>query len=229
LQYICLILLQNDWAYIALPSFLRQTKTLNEGIALDKHIGRRLEGTGIFRDAQTMSRNGIFFMSTTGHKAKAPKTVDIGILSVSTTRGLVDDESGHWIKKRCEKKGHRVVYHDVVSDDAPLIADAVKRVITVYAPQAIIVSGGTGISARDVTIEAVRPLFSKELTAFGALFSYLSYEEIESAALLSRATAGLIGETMVFCIPGSLSACKLACEELILPELGHMVKHIVSG
>jgi molybdenum cofactor biosynthesis protein B len=72
-------------------------------------------------------------------------------------------------------------------------------------------------------------MFTKELTAFGALFTYLSYEDIDSAALLSRATAGLVGRTLVFCMPGSLKACKLACEELIFPELGHLVKHVQEG
>ncbi len=76
-----------------------------------------------------------------------------------------------------------------------------------------------------MTIEAIRPLFAKELTAFGNLFAHLSYEEIHSAAILSRACDGVIGKTVVFCIPGSLNACKLACDKLILPELGHLIRH----
>jgi molybdenum cofactor biosynthesis protein B len=87
-------------------------------------------------------------------------------------------------------------------------------------------TGGTGISPKDVTIEAVRPLFEKELTAFGTLFTQLSFEEIDSAAILSRATAGIIKQTMIFCMPGSIKACKLACNSLIFPELGHLLKHI---
>jgi molybdenum cofactor biosynthesis protein B len=90
-------------------------------------------------------------------------------------------------------------------------------------------TGGTGISYRDVTIEAVKPLFQKELTAFAALFAHLSYEEIDSGAIMSRAAAGLIGKTAVFCMPGSLKACKLACKALIFPELGHIVKHVNDG
>ena len=168
-------------------------------------------------------------MSTKAHKARAVKSVNVAILSVSSTRSLGDDKSGHWIKKQVEKKGHTVIYHDVVPDHKDGIANAVNRILEIHTPHAILMSGGTGISPRDVTIEAVKPMFSKELTAFGALFSMLSYEEIDSAALLSRATAGLIGQTVVFCMPGSLKACKLACQDLIIPELGHLVKHALEG
>ena len=92
--------------------------------------------------------------------------------------------------------------------------------------QALLVTGGTGITPKDVTIEAIKPLFDKEMTAFGALFAQLSYEEIDSAAILSRAVAGTIGNTVVYCMPGSRKACQLACRVLIFPELGHVVAHI---
>jgi molybdenum cofactor biosynthesis protein B len=168
-------------------------------------------------------------MSTKEHKARAPKSLVLAILTVSSTRSLTDDKSGHWMKKRAEKKKHKVVFHEVVADNKETIADTIRLVIQEHAPQVVLVSGGTGISPADVTIEAIRPFFTKELTAFGPLFTQLSYEEIDSAALLSRATAGLIGQTLVFCIPGSLKACKLACRELIFPELGHLVKHAHEG
>ena len=93
-------------------------------------------------------------------------------------------------------------------------------------PDILLTSGGTGITPKVVTIETIRPMFKKELTAFSALFSQLSMEEIGSAAMMSRATAGVIGSTAVFCMPGSLPACKLACERLIFPELGHIAKHL---
>ena len=105
----------------------------------------------------------------------------------------------------------------------------IKEAIEKFNPHAILITGGTGISPKDVTIEAIRPMFTKELTAFGSLFAYLSFEDIDAAALLSRATAGLIDRTIVFCMPGSLKACKLACNELIFPELGHVVKHARHG
>lgn len=168
-------------------------------------------------------------ISVKKHKAKAPKTVKIGIITVSTTRSHADDKSGRWIRKRAEKEGHEVVFYDIVPDEMENISQTVNRVIQDHNPQAVLLTGGTGISGKDVTIEAVRPLFAKELTAFGPLFAQLSFEQIDSAALLSRATAGVVGETVVFCIPGSLKACKLACKALIFPELGHLVKHIHEG
>jgi molybdenum cofactor biosynthesis protein B len=165
-------------------------------------------------------------MGTKKHKAGAPKRVKVGIVSVSSTRTLKNDKSGLWIGKRARKEGHEVVLHQVVPDDAETITRTVIEAVRDHQAEAILLTGGTGISSKDVTIEAVRPLFAKELTAFGPLFSQLSFEQIDSAALLSRATAGVIENTILFCMPGSLKACKLACKALIFPELGHLVKHI---
>jgi molybdenum cofactor biosynthesis protein B len=160
------------------------------------------------------------------HKKQAPRSVTLGIISVSTTRALIDDTSGQWIREQAEEKGHKVVFHQVIPDDAKKISAMLKEKIKESKPQVILMSGGTGITKKDVTIEAVSPLFNKELSAFGPLFAKLSMEEIDSAAVMSRATAGVIGNTVVFCMPGSLNACKLACSKLIFPELGHLVKHI---
>jgi molybdenum cofactor biosynthesis protein B len=165
-------------------------------------------------------------MSSTEHKKSAPKTVKIGIITVSTTRSLKDDKSGLWISKRAKKEGHEVVFHQVIPDEIEIIARTVMDVIKDPDPQALLVTGGTGISSKDVTIEAVHPLFTKELTAFGPIFAQLSFEQIDSAAILSRATAGVIEKTILFCMPGSINACKLACKAIIFPELGHLVRHI---
>ncbi|MEE8430340.1 MAG: MogA/MoaB family molybdenum cofactor biosynthesis protein [Candidatus Desulfatibia sp.] len=165
-------------------------------------------------------------MGTKKHRAGAPKQVKIGIVTVSSTRTLQNDKSGLWIGKRARKERHQVVLHQVVPDDAEIITQTVLEAVRDYKPEVILLTGGTGVSSKDVTIEAVRPLFTKELTAFGPLFAQLSFEEIDSAALLSRATAGVFENTILFCIPGSLKACKLACKALIFPELGHLVKHI---
>ncbi len=165
-------------------------------------------------------------MGTLLHKKSAPKELKIAVLSVSTTRKLEDDKSGAWIKKQAKKEGHEVVLHQVVTDDVTAINDLLTHVTDRVHPDAVIITGGTGISPKDVTIEAVRPLFDKELTAFGPIFAQLSFEEIDSAAILSRATAGIIKGIIVFCMPGSIKACKLACNNLIFPELGHLLKHV---
>ena len=167
-------------------------------------------------------------MGTHEHKKVAPKTVTIGVITISTTRALANDSSGKWISEQAKNEGHQVVYHEVIPDDAVIIASTVTDVIRQQRPQVILMTGGTGITKKDVTIEAVNPMFAKTLTAFGALFANLSFEEIGSAAFLSRATAGIIEETVVFCMPGSINACKLACGKLIFPELGHLVKHVLD-
>jgi len=162
------------------------------------------------------------------HRSGAPGSLDVAVLSISTTRSLETDESGQWIAARAAEAGHRVVAHAVVTDDIDAIRRAATRTIADHAPHAVIATGGTGISPRDVTIESLKPLFSKELTAFPILFAHLSYADINTAALLSRAAAGIIGRAVVFCIPGSLNACKLACNELIFPELGHLIRHCME-
>ncbi len=163
------------------------------------------------------------------HRATAPATVTVAVLSVSSTRSLQEDKAGHWIVRTARKEGHQVINHQVVNDDADLIRETLIDLTEISPPRAILVTGGTGISDADVTIEAVKPLLDKELPAFAVLFAQLSFDQIDSAAILSRATAGRIGQSMVFCMPGSLNACKLACKELIFPEIGHMVRHIDKG
>ena len=165
-------------------------------------------------------------MGTLLHKKSGPRTASLAVLSVSTTRQLEDDQSGAWIKKQARKEGHEVMLHQVVTDDITAITELVDHVTDRVGPDAIILTGGTGISPKDVTIEAIRPLLDKELTAFGPIFAQLSFEEIDSAAIMSRATAGIRKGTIVFCIPGSLKACKLACNQLIFPELTHLLKHV---
>ena len=164
-------------------------------------------------------------MGVHDHKKQAPRSVALGIITVSTTRALENDTSGQWIREQAEKEGHSVIFHRVITDDAAEIAVTLNEEIIKSNPAVVLLSGGTGITKKDVTIEAVSPLFTKELSAFGPLFAKLSMDEIDSAAIMSRATAGIIGSTVVFCMPGSLNACKLACTRLIFPELGHLVKH----
>ena len=159
------------------------------------------------------------------HRKAAPDSVALGILSVSSSRSIENDESGLWIAKRARKEGHAVRFHQVVADDIEAIRMAALAAMRQNDLEALLVTGGTGITPKDVTIEALKPLFAKEMSAFGAIFAQLSYEEIDAAAILSRAAAGIIGTTVVFCMPGSKKACRLACNALIFPELGHVVAH----
>ncbi len=159
------------------------------------------------------------------HHKGAPARAKIAVLTQSTTRTVAEDKSGRWMSKRAQKEGHEIVCHKVIPDDLLIIRNTFLDVQEACHPDAVLMTGGTGISPQDVTIEAIRPMFSKELTAFAILFTLLSFEEIDSAAMLSRSCAGVIGPSLVFCMPGSLNACKLACKNLIFPELGHMLRH----
>ena len=165
-------------------------------------------------------------MGTAEHKKDAPQKVTIAILTLSTTRTIKEDASGQWIKETAAGIGHEVVCHRVIPDDAATIKMTVREITENLEPQILLMNGGTGITPQDVTIEAVSPMFTKVLSAFGPLFAQLSMQEIGSAAIMSRAAAGLIGSTVVFCMPGSLNACKLACTRLIFPELGHLARHL---
>ncbi len=168
-------------------------------------------------------------MGVKRHKQNAPDTVRTGIISVSSTRTIENDESGLWMAKRARKEGHDLLFHGVVPDDITAIRETALKAIREHDLKALLITGGTGISPKDVTIEAVKPLFTKELAAFGILFAQLSMEQIDSAAIMSRATAGVIGRSIVFCMPGSKKACKLACKALIFPELGHLAAHMGEG
>ena len=165
-------------------------------------------------------------MTHSEHKKDAVIRLSIGIITVSTTRTIAEDKSGLWMKNRAMELGHDVIVHEVIPDHRQWIARTVARCIDEHSPHILLMTGGTGLSPADVTIEAVRPLFSKELTAFGSLFAQLSYAEINAAAMLSRATAGIVHTTVVFCLPGSLTACQTACDRLIFPEAGHLAAHV---
>ncbi len=160
------------------------------------------------------------------HKKHAYKSVNCAVITVSTTRTKENDVSGKTIIGLLEGNGHTVFYYDVISDDMSLIFRSVEHVIDKEGVHAVIMNGGTGIGKFDVTIEALKPFLEKELVGFGEMFRYLSYNEMGSPAILSRAIAGVIKGKIIFCLPGSTSACKLAMEKLILPELGHIAYEI---
>lgn len=167
------------------------------------------------------------------HKAEAPKTLGFALFVCSSSRfrewqrkGRVDDPSGDLILELLERKGHRVVLRGVLPDDGAAIRQSVLKALEMDDVGVVITCGGTGVGAKDVTVEAVNPLLEKELPGFGELFRRLSYDEIGSAALMSRALAGVAKRKAVFVLPGSPQAVRLCVERLILPEAPHIVKHI---
>lgn len=160
------------------------------------------------------------------HKALAPKSVRCVVLTVSDTRTAETDTSGRAIAQLLTAAGHEVVDAAIVKDDPSLVRGTVERQLASPDAQAIIVTGGTGITSRDITYEAVANLLEKHLDGFGELFRMLSYEQIGSAAILSRACAGLARGTAIFLLPGSEHAVRLAMTKLILPELGHVVREL---
>ena len=156
------------------------------------------------------------------HRAAAPQEVGCAVVTVSDTRSETDDLSGAAIRTLLGGAGHPVRTYAIVPDESVAIRSALTCALERADTLAIIVNGGTGVAPRDVTIESVASLWTKELPGFGELFRALSYAEIGPAAFLSRATAGVVAGKFVAVLPGSPSACRLAMERLILPELAHV-------
>jgi len=165
-------------------------------------------------------------MSREEHHRKAPASVGVAIVTVSDTRTSADDTSGRLARELLEKAGHTVREALILKDEPDAVRDAVRALAARPDVRAIVLNGGTGISKRDRTYEAVASLLERRLDGFGELFRALSYQEIGSAAMLSRAVAGLVGDTVVFSVPGSTAAVRLALERLVLPELGHIAGEI---
>ncbi|BAU28349.1 molybdopterin adenylyltransferase [Aneurinibacillus soli] len=166
-------------------------------------------------------------MSVTEHKKEAPKSVGCMIITVSDTRNKETDKSGQLIRQFLEEAGHTVTRYEIVKDERDMIHDAIEAGATDDAVQAILLHGGTGIAKRDVTVEVVASKLHKELPGFGEIFRMLSYtEDIGSAAILSRAIAGVYEDRAVFSMPGSSGAVRLAMSKLIIPELGHVMREI---
>jgi molybdopterin adenylyltransferase len=159
-------------------------------------------------------------MAVEEHRRHGHKSLKVGVVTVSDTRKAETDESGGLIREMLVAAGHRVEHYEIMPDDPSPIRKALLD--NLGRLDAIIVNGGTGIAPRDSTIEAVRTLLEKELEGFGELFRYLSYLEIGSAAIMSRALAGVAMGKIVVSLPGSPQACRLAMEKLLIPELGHM-------
>ncbi|HEY2748595.1 MAG TPA: MogA/MoaB family molybdenum cofactor biosynthesis protein [Polyangia bacterium] len=157
------------------------------------------------------------------HKKHAPARVRVFVVTVSDSRTEATDTSGHAARELIEAAGHVVAGTRLVKDEPATVAALIRELAESRAADVIVTTGGTGISTRDSTYEAVASLLDKRLDGFGELFRMLSYAEIGSAAMMSRAVAGLHRGVAVFATPGSTAAVRLALEKLIIPELGHLV------
>jgi len=175
--------------------------------------------------------------STREHRAQAPHAVRCAVLTVSDTRTLETDRGGALIEEHLREAGHEIVARQIVPDDVEAIRHKALQVLGGDAERvdALIVTGGSGIGPRDVSPEALRPLVTKELPGFGEVFRVLSWEEVGAATMLSRAFAGVVERhqngkeacrSLLFVLPGSTNAVRLAMEKLIVPELGHLVREV---
>lgn len=162
-------------------------------------------------------------MGVADHKQHAPRKVRVFVVTVSDSRTEAEDTSGRAAQEMIEAAGHAVAGYRLVRDEPAEVAALIRRIADERTADVVVTSGGTGITTRDSTYEAVSSLLDKRLDGFGELFRMLSYAEIGSAAMMSRAVAGVHNGVAVFATPGSTAAVKLALEKLIIPELGHLV------
>ena len=158
-------------------------------------------------------------MSYHEHKKLENKTIGCAVLVTSDSRTEETDESGKLIKQRLLDRGHKVVYYTILKNDAPTLRNKITELIKV-----IITSGATGLSHKDVTVDTIQPMLEKKLDGFGELFRHLTYQELGTASIMSRAAAGVINGKVIICFPGSLGAATLAMDKIVLPEIGHLVR-----
>ncbi len=158
------------------------------------------------------------------HKHQAPKSVDCAVVIISGTRTEKTDESGKLIMQALKSSGHQVVSYSILKNDAALIGNKLNELLGEEGLQVIITSGGTGASRLDITVEVVFSILEKKLDGFGELFRFLTYREVGTPSIMSRAMAGVARGKVIICLPGSVGAVKLAMEKIILPEIGHLVR-----
>lgn len=152
--------------------------------------------------------------------------VSFGVVTVSSSRTLETDESGDALVERIEADGKEVTVRELVADEGSAIATTVERIAARDDVDAIVTTGGTGLSPEDVTVEAVRPLFDREIPGFGELFRVLSYDDVGPSAMLSRAHAGIVDGVPVFCLPGSRQGATFGTAKLVLPTIGHLLGQV---
>ncbi|MUV50944.1 MULTISPECIES: molybdenum cofactor biosynthesis protein B [Haloarcula] len=156
------------------------------------------------------------------HHAHDAEGVEIGVLTVSTSRTLDDDPAGDIIAAACEDAGHEIAERRLVADEMDAIEDAVAALLD-DGVDVVLTTGGTGLTPDDVTVDAIEPLFDRPVPGFGELFRWLSYEEVGAMAMASRATAGVVDDRLVFCLPGSENAARTGAEKLVAPAVGHLL------
>jgi len=161
--------------------------------------------------------------SVAEHREKSNLSAGVAVITLSTSRSLDTDKSGDVLQKLLEAGGHQVLVRKVIPDRRTVLRATLRELIREKNIHAIITTGGTGLAPMDITIETVQGMLDKVLPGFNSLFMLLSYPQVKSAAMLSRALAGTVKGKIVFCLPGSPRACQLAMESLILPELGHIL------
>ncbi len=150
--------------------------------------------------------------------------IGIAVITISDTRSLADDKSGQTLVDRIAVAGHRLAGRTIVKDDVRAIRALVRKFTTDKSVDVIISTGGTGLTGRDVTIEAVRPLFDKEIEGFSVLFHMMSFQKIKTSTVQSRATAGVVAGKYVFCLPGSPGACRDGWDEILVHQLDYRHK-----
>jgi len=160
------------------------------------------------------------------HKAHAPASVGCFVLTISDSKTFETDTSGALIRELLSVAGHRVTGHAIVKDEPAQVAAVIRSGCAAPSVEAFILTGGTGITSRDSTYEAIEALLDKRLAGFGELFRMLSYQEVGAAAMLSRAQGGVVQGRVLFSLPGSPNACRLALEKLIIPELPHLIREV---
>ncbi|WXG43198.1 MAG: molybdenum cofactor biosynthesis protein B [Promethearchaeati archaeon SRVP18_Atabeyarchaeia-1] len=172
-------------------------------------------------------------MTHVEHKSKVPSKIGFAIVVVSDSRyrqfkdGVkIEDESSPIAERLIKEKGYEFLTKEIVPDDTAKIVGVLLRLVGLEDCDVILTIGGTGLSVRDVTIESVQKLLTKEVVGFGEVFRSLSFQRIGTASILSRASAGVIRDKLIFCLPGSPQSIELGLRELILPEVGHMLRHI---
>ena len=158
------------------------------------------------------------------HKREAPKSVSCAVLTISDTRTEATDESGKLIKQKLSENGHQVKVYSVLKNEADAIESKVRELLSKDETQVIISTGGTGAGSRDITVDVISSVIEKKLDGFGELFRQLTYQQIGTSSIMSRATAGVARGKVIICLPGSTGAINLAMDEIILPEIGHLVR-----